>query len=68
MTVLIVGPSSALQLMENETRFHRVMGRELTDVHMDKKSNGVVPNSNDASGDKVHVTPKISEDNVDAKD
>ncbi|KAH9699146.1 hypothetical protein KPL71_024234 [Citrus sinensis] len=46
----------------------RVMGRELTDVHMDKKSNGVVPNSNDASCDKVHVAPKISEDSVDAKD
>ncbi|KAK9185415.1 hypothetical protein WN943_025771 [Citrus x changshan-huyou] len=35
---------------------------------MDKKSNGVVPNSNDASCDKVHVARKISEDNVDLKD
>ncbi|KAK9175320.1 hypothetical protein WN944_027326 [Citrus x changshan-huyou] len=49
-------------------QYEKVMGRELTDVHMDKKSNGVVPNSNDASCDKVHVAPKISEDNVDAKD
>lgn len=45
-----------------------MMGRELTDVHMDKNSNGVAPNSNGASCDKVHVAPKISEDDADAKD
>lgn len=44
------------------------MGRELTDVHMDKNSNGVIPNSKGASCDKVHEAPKISEDDVDAKD
>ncbi|KAK9185410.1 hypothetical protein WN943_025766 [Citrus x changshan-huyou] len=37
------------------------MGRELTDVHVDKKSNGVVPNSNDASCDKVH--PEVQKSN-----
>ncbi|KAJ0080051.1 hypothetical protein Patl1_23266 [Pistacia atlantica] len=43
------------------------MGRELMDVHMDKKPNGVLK-SNGASHDNVHVAPKISEDHIEAKD
>lgn len=44
------------------------MGRELTDVHMDTKPNGVVLTSNGASCDKVHEAPKHSDDDIEAKD
>ncbi|KAL5768209.1 hypothetical protein ACOSQ2_014992 [Xanthoceras sorbifolium] len=47
------------------------MGRELTNVNMDKNPFGVTLKStshNRASHNKVHVAPKISEDNIEAKD
>ncbi|XP_059438736.1 protein WVD2-like 2 [Corylus avellana] len=44
------------------------MGRELTDLHMEKKPSGVVLVSNGVSPDKVHVAPEISEDSIEAKD
>ncbi|XP_044500798.1 protein WVD2-like 2 [Mangifera indica] len=43
------------------------MGRELMDVHLDKKPNGIA-NSNGASHDDAHVAPKISEDHIEVKD
>jgi hypothetical protein len=45
-----------------------VMGRELTDLHMEKKPSGVVLVSNGVSSDKVRVAPEISEDSIEAKD
>ncbi|KAG2696656.1 hypothetical protein I3760_07G068900 [Carya illinoinensis] len=45
-----------------------VMGRDLTDLHMEKKPNGVVVASNGVSHDKVHFAPETSEDSVEAKD
>ncbi|KAF3961253.1 hypothetical protein CMV_014111 [Castanea mollissima] len=48
---------------------HKVlMGRELTDQHMEKKPNGVVVTTNGFSHDKAHVSPKISEDSIEARD
>lgn len=44
------------------------MGREVTGVKVEKKSNGVVVASNGVSHDKVHVAPKISEESFDMKD
>ncbi|KAK4596503.1 hypothetical protein RGQ29_014517 [Quercus rubra] len=44
------------------------MGRELTDQHMEKKPNGVVVTTNGFSHDKAHVSPKISEDSIEARD
>lgn len=38
------------------------MGRELTDVQMDNKCNGVVVNSNGMSRGKVNAAPRIPED------
>ncbi|GLT80875.1 hypothetical protein SLA2020_522860 [Shorea laevis] len=38
------------------------MGRELTDVQMDNKPNGVVVNSNGMSRGKVNAAPRIPED------
>ncbi|XP_038684527.1 protein WVD2-like 2 [Tripterygium wilfordii] len=43
------------------------MGRELTDVHMEKP-NMVVVSSNGVSHGKAHVSPKNSEENIDQKE
>lgn len=45
-----------------------VMGREITGVRVEKKSNGVVVASNGVSHDKVHVVPKIPEESFEKKD
>ncbi|KAF5454716.1 hypothetical protein F2P56_024363 [Juglans regia] len=45
-----------------------VMGREVTDLHKEKKPNGVVVASNGVSHDKVLFAPETSEDSVEAKD
>ncbi|KAK9292035.1 hypothetical protein L1049_019989 [Liquidambar formosana] len=44
------------------------MGRELTEIHMDKKPNSVMVNSNGISHDSVHVAPRISEESIEATD
>lgn len=44
------------------------MGRELTDIHMDKKPNGIVTKPNCATPEKVQVVPKISEDENEEKE
>lgn len=41
------------------------MGRELKDVELDKKVNGLAMIANGASFEKVHVAPRIPEDSVD---
>ncbi|XP_010528808.1 PREDICTED: protein WVD2-like 2 [Tarenaya hassleriana] len=44
------------------------MGRELVDIHMDKKSSSFVAHSNGSSdGNKIHVSPKISDSNIEAE-
>ncbi|KAF5737202.1 TPX2 family protein putative isoform 2 [Tripterygium wilfordii] len=43
------------------------MGRELTDLHMDKP-NMVVVSSNGVSHGKAHVSPNMSEENIDEKE
>ncbi|XP_015875437.3 protein WVD2-like 2 isoform X1 [Ziziphus jujuba] len=45
-----------------------VMGREITGVRVEKKSNGVVVASNGVSHDKVRVVPKIPEESFEKKD
>ncbi|XP_048129296.1 protein WVD2-like 2 isoform X1 [Rhodamnia argentea] len=41
------------------------MGRELKDVELDKKVNGLAMIANGASFEKVHVAPRIAEDSID---
>ncbi|KAF8017828.1 hypothetical protein BT93_H2894 [Corymbia citriodora subsp. variegata] len=41
------------------------MGRELKDVELDKKVNGLAMIANGASFEKIHVAPRIAEDSVD---
>lgn len=45
-----------------------VMGRELTDLHMEKKPNGVAVVLEGVSHGKPHVASEISEDSSEAKD
>lgn len=45
-----------------------LMGRELTEIHMDKKLNPVTGNSNGYSHDAVRVAPRIAEDSIEATD